>query len=68
MAEHTPSHFCETHCYGNVNRDLHISCTEEKKCLKSMSQIKILENNFVLVPFPKSILMIMISGYEVTVF
>lgn len=34
MAEHTPTHFCETHCYGNVNRDLHISCTEEKKMLK----------------------------------
>lgn len=30
-AEHTQSHFCETHCYGNVNRDLHISSIERKR-------------------------------------
>lgn len=33
-AEHAPLHFCETHSYGNVNRDLHIWSTEKEKLLK----------------------------------
>lgn len=33
-AVHTPAHFCETHSYGNVNRELHISSTEKEKLLK----------------------------------